>query len=421
MFNSDLEYAVHLDELDELSEFRSRFFIPKDNHGADKIYLCGNSLGLQPRSARAYVEQEMKDWERLGVEGHSHAQRPWMPYHEILTEQMAQIVGAKPLEVVVMNSLTVNLHLLLVSFYRPTKSRFRIMIEKGAFPSDRYAVCSQINFHGYKVEDALIEVAPRQGETLIREEDILDLITKYGDEIALIMFGNVNYYSGQAFDMYKITRAGHAKGCIVGFDLAHGAGNLYCDLHETGADFAAWCSYKYLNSGPGGLSGIFVHERHAFSPELPRFAGWWGHEKETRFLMGPDFRVLPGAEGWQLSNPPILPMATLKASLDIFEEAGISKLRSKSMKLSQYMIDLLKLLPDDLLEVISPEDPEKRGSQVSVRMKNKDKQLFNALQSNGVVSDWREPDVIRVAPVPLYNSFADVHNFYRLVSQYLIK
>lgn len=419
LINNYIEQATELDRQDELQEFRSKFYIPKDKQGNDKVYLCGNSLGLQPKNAKAFVERELKDWENLGVDGHTHAQKPWMPYHEFLTDHMAQVVGANADEVVVMNSLTVNLHLMMVSFYRPTGTRFKIMIEKGAFPSDRYAVCSQILFHGLRVEDALIELSPREDESCLRQEDILQEIKNQGDQLALILIGNVNYYTGQAFQMKSITEAGHAVGSIVAFDLAHGAGNIICDLHESGADFAAWCSYKYLNSGPGALSGCFVHERHRYNPDLPRFAGWWGHDKETRFKMGPEFSLLPGAEGWQLSNPPILPMACMMASLEIFAEAGMDKLRSKSVRMTSFLLSLLEELDTDQLSVITPTEEVNRGCQLSIRMHPADKLLFEKLTKAGVVADWREPDVIRIACAPLYNSYRDIIDFVHILRNHL--
>ena len=427
-----------MDRIDPLSGFRDRFAMPKAADGRDVIYLTGNSLGLMPKTARDYVEQELKDWETLGVKGHLHAKNPWLRYHEFLTASMARVVGAQPIETVVMNSLTVNLHLLMVSFYRPTNERYKIVIEKGAFPSDRYAVESQFKFHGYGSEpgavatgfllsskgnpvatapgsdrsgNSLIELTPREGETILRTEDILETIEREGDSIALILLGGVNYYTGQAFDMRAITEAGHRKGCIVGFDLAHAAGNLDLHLHDWNVDFAAWCSYKYLNGGPGAVGGAFVHERHSKDFDLPRFAGWWGHDKETRFQMGPEFSPLAGAEGWQVSNPPILQMAALRASLEIFDEAEMTSLRAKSERLTAYLEECLASIDDDRISVITPADPRERGCQLSIRVKDADKSLFDMLTERGIIADWREPDVIRVAPVPLYNSFTDVTRF----------
>lgn len=417
--------AEDMDAADPLRHFRDRFYFPKPVNGARPIYFTGNSLGLMPRKAREYVEQELADWEDLAVEGHLHAKNPWLPYHEFLTEPMARVVGALPAETVVMNALTVNLHLMMVSFYRPTSERYKIVIEKGAFPSDQYAVESQIKFHSkisdfkFQISDALIELTPREDESTLRTNDILDLIEREGDSIALIMLGGVNYYTGQAFDLKAITNAGHARGCIVGFDLAHAAGNLELRLHDWNVDFAVWCSYKYLNGGPGAVAGAFVHERHSRSFELPRFAGWWGNNKQTRFLMGPDFQCLPGAEGWQLSNPPILQMAALRASLEIFDEAGMPNLRAKSERLTGYLETLIDDINDGRISIITPRDPAARGCQLSIRVKDADRSLHERLTARGVYADWREPDVIRVAPVPLYNSFQDVFLFSEILRECL--
>lgn len=410
-FENSRSFAARADEQDPLRLFREKFYMPKLGSGDDAIYLTGNSLGLQPKTARGYVEQELKDWETLGVEGHLHAKHPWLPYHEFLTEQMARLVGAKPIETVVMNSLTVNLHLLMVSFYRPAGVRSKLMIERGAFPSDQYAVESQIRFHGLDPRENLIELAPREGEATLRTEDILETIDRHGDSIALVLLGGVNYYTGQAFEMRSVTEAGHKAGAIVAFDLAHAAGNIELRLHDWGVDFAAWCSYKYLNAGPGAVGGCFIHERHKHSFDIPRFTGWWGHDKATRFLMGPEYVPIPGAEGWQISNPPILQMAALRASLEIFDEAGMSELREKSTRLTGYLEFLLDDIRDPRISVITPRDPAQRGCQLSIRVKNADKSLFEAISARGVFADWREPDVIRVAPVPLYNSFEDVYKF----------
>jgi len=410
-FQINESFALEMDAKDPLAKYRERFHIPKTKSGDDCIYLCGNSLGLQPKSVRAYVEQELKDWELLGVEGHLHARHPWLPYHEFLTEQTARLVGAKPLEVVVMNSLTVNLHLLMVSFYRPTPQRHKIVIEANAFPSDQYAVQSQIKFHDFDPKTSLVELQPRQGEANLRTDDIEAFIAKAGDAIALIMLGGVNYASGQAFEMERITKAGHAKGCVVGFDLAHAAGNLLLHLQDWNVDFAAWCSYKYLNAGPGSLAGCFVHERHAHKPELSRFAGWWGHNKKTRFQMEPNFDVLSGAEGWQLSNPPILPLAALRASMDIFDEVGMEKIRAKSVLLTGYLEFLLDQQRHENFSVVTPRDPAQRGAQLSIRMHQHGRTICERLAAQGVICDWREPDILRVAPAPLYNSFFEVHRF----------
>lgn len=414
-----LAYAQAQDASDPLRHFRDRFHLPQQKNGAPYIYLCGNSLGLQPKSTQAAILQELTDWQNYGVEGHFHAKNPWMPYHEFLTEAMAKVVGAKPIEVVVMNTLSVNLHLMMVSFYRPTPQRHKILIEFDAFPSDKYAVESQLKFHGFSAADSLIELKARPGEECLRMEDIEEVIARQGEEIALIMLGNTNYYTGQYFDMKTITEWGHAKGCMVGFDCAHGAGNRELHLHDSGADFAVWCSYKYLNSGPGSLGGCFVHERHAHNKDLPRFAGWWGHNKATRFGMRDAFDPIPGVEAWQLSNPPILSMAAIWASLKIFEEAGMDRLRQKAIGLTGYMESLMQELGEEQVKIITPSDPAQRGSQLSIQVKGKDKSLFEKISSQGVIADWREPDVIRVAPVPLYNSYEDVFRFVDLIKKQL--
>jgi len=414
MFKANAAWAAEQDRLDELAGFRDRFFMPKRADGRDEIYLCGNSLGLQPKSVRDYLEQELREWEKLAVRGHFDAQRPWMPYHEFLTEHTAEIVGALPSEVVNMNTLTVNLHLMMVSFYRPTPERYKLLIEKPAFPSDRYTAESQLRFHGLDPAKALLEIGPREGETDIRDEDLYALIEKEGDAIALILLPGVQYYSGQVFYMAEITRLGHRKGCVVGFDLAHATGNLVMQLHDWDVDFAVWCNYKYMNSGPGAVAGCFVHERH-HRAELPRFAGWWGHDKATRFRMGPHFQPIASAEGWQLSNPPILALAPILASLDIFHDAGMQRLRAKSERLTGYLEFLLRERLAREIEIITPAEPSRRGCQLSLRVTSaspiQGRQVFETLESNGVTCDWREPDVIRVAPAPLYNSFSDVWQF----------
>src|SRR5690606_27562049 len=370
--------------------------------------MTGNSLGLQPITTKDYINQELEDWANLGVEGHHEARHPWLPYHEFLTENMANVVGAKPIEVVVMNTLTANLHLMMVSFYKPTQRRYKILIEADAFPSDKYAVESQLRHHGFDATDGLILWKARKGDELANYEDFETILKEQGEEIALVMIGGVNYYTGQLFDMKRITALGHKHGCMVGFDCAHGAGNVQLNLHDTGADFAVWCTYKYLNSGPGSLAGAFVHERHAHDKSLNRFTGWWSHNKQTRFNMRHEFDVLPGAEGWQLSNPPILSLAAIRASLDIFAEVGMEALTEKSKKITGYFEFLLKQLGEDTIRIITPENPDERGCQLSIQVKKADKNLFDKLTKAGVISDWREPDVIRCAPVPLYNSFEDV-------------
>ena len=411
-FEAAESFAKKIDGQDSLAHFREKFYIPKQTDGTDVLYFTGNSLGLQPKSTKSYIRQELKDWQNYGVEGHFAKENPWMNYHELVSNQMAKIVGAKLIETVVMNSLTVNLHLLMASFYRPTRERYKIVIEADAFPSDKYAVKSQIAFHGKNsTSDALIELIPREGEAILRTEDIEKIIEENADSIALILLGGVNYYTGQVFDMKRITEIGHRIGAVVGFDLAHAVGNIELNLHDWNADFACWCSYKYLNAGPGGIAGVFVHERHSENFALPRFAGWWGHDKETRFLMGDEFIPIRGAEGWQLSNPPILEIAALRASLEIFGQAGMENLIAKSQKLTAYLEFLLDKINDERISIITPQNPSERGCQLSIRVRDADKNLFNLISERGVIADWREPDVIRVAPVPLYNSFTDVYKF----------
>ncbi|GFD93977.1 kynureninase [Alteromonas sp. KUL156] len=419
MYKPTLDYAQQQDKEDKLAHLRAQFHIPKDPKGNDWLYFTGNSLGLQPKQTQQYIQQELDDWAKYGVEGHFEARNPWMPYHEFLTNSMAKIVGAKPLEVVVMNTLTTNLHLLMVSFYQPTKTKYKIVIESDAFPSDRYAVQSQLKFHGFDTEEGLIEWKPREGEGLLRIEDLEKIVDEQGDEIALLLIGGVNYYTGQYLDIKRIAEIGHAKNCMVGIDLAHGAGNISPELHDSGIDFAAWCTYKYLNSGPGSLAGLFVHEKHAHNKELPRFAGWWNHNKETRFNMRQPFDVMPGAEGWQLSNPPILSMAAIRASLDMFEEVGMEALRAKSEKLTGYFEYLINQIDTDRIKIITPSNPKERGCQLSIQVKNADKSLHKKLTENNIITDWREPDVIRCAPVPMYNSFEDVYRMVEILKTLL--
>lgn len=418
-FQNTLEFARQADDTDPLKHFREQFHIPKEN-GKEVIYFTGNSLGLQPKSVKHHINQELDDWAALGVEGHFKAKTPWFSYHEIFPELISRIVGALPEEVVVMNQLTINLHLLLTTFYRPTKERFRIICEAKAFPSDQYAFESQVRLHGFDPSDAIMEVSPRQGKHHITTEDIIEVIEQYGNETALVIFGGVNYYNGQVFDMKAITGAAHKVGAYAGFDLAHAAGNIALELHNWNADFACWCSYKYLNSGPGGVSGIFIHQRHARNTSLPRLAGWWGYDKETRFQMKPGFQPIATAEGWQVSNAPVLSMAAHKASLDIFDEAGMPALIKKSKSLTEYLFHILQEINNETnefaIEVITPENQNEHGCQVSMLVQKKGRQLFESLQKNHIVADWREPNVIRVAPVPLYNRFEDVWIFGNTIS-----
>ncbi len=419
-FENTIEFAQSLDQVDPLRSFRDKFHFPTF-HKNEVRYFTGNSLGLQPKSTAKYIQEELDDWAKYGVEGHFLSRRPWFSYHENLTEKVARIVGAKPIEVVVTHSLTTNLHLLMVSFYRPQGKRTKILCEAKAFPSDQYALESQVKFHGLSNEN-LVEVSPREGEQLIRLEDILSKIDELGDELALVMIGGVNYYTGQLFDMETITKAGHKVGALVGFDLAHAAGNINLKLHDWGVDFAAWCGYKYLNSSPGGVSGMFVHERHANNSDLPRFAGWWGHNKEKRFLMESGFQPMSGAEGWQLSNAPVLGMAAHLASVDIFTQAGMEVIGAKRDLMTAYLefvIDSISERNKDkcTFELITPRDKKQRGAQLSIMAHGQGKALFDALSDLGVVADWREPNVIRVAPAPLYNSFEDCWWFGHLLEK----
>lgn len=414
-FENSLNWAQHTDQKDPLHSCREQFHFPVID-GKEALYFTGNSLGLQPKSTKSYIDQELEDWAKWGVEGHFHAKNPWYSYHEILTPALSKIVGAQENEVVVTHSLSTNLHLLLVSFYRPTEKRYKILCEKKAFPSDQYILETQVKYHGYTPEEAIIEVVPREGEHTIRHEDIIKTIEEHGDEIATIMWGGVNYYTGQLFDMKSITEAAHKKDIIVGFDLAHGVGNAPLQLHDWGVDFAAWCSYKYLNSSPGGASGMYIHESHAQNTDLPRFGGWWGHDKENRFLMEPGFQPIPTAEGWQLSNAPVLSMAAHKASLDLFDEVGMKALRDKSEKLTAYLEYIIHDISERnqekcQFEIITPAQKAERGCQLSILAHGQGRAMFDALTKEGVIADWREPNVIRVAPAPMYNSFEDVYRF----------
>lgn len=420
-YQNTLSFAKEMDAKDPLRDFRDKFLFPTF-HENPVVYFTGNSLGLQPKNAKEYILEELDAWAKYGVEGHFLAKRPWFAYHENLTQMTANIVGALPSEVVVTHSLTTNLHLLMVSFYRPEGKRTKILCEAKAFPSDQYALESQVKFHGLNLKENLIEIFPREGEQLIREEDVLSKISELGDELALIMIGGVNYYTGQLFDMKTITEAGHKVGAIVGFDLAHAAGNINLKLHDWGVDFAAWCGYKYLNSSPGGVSGMFVHQRHEYNPELPRFAGWWGYDKETRFQMQPGFNPMKGAEGWQLSNAPVLGMAAHLASLEIFEEAGMDRIGTKRDLMTSYLEFVIEDISERnktrvTFELITPKDKTKRGAQLSIMAQGQGKALFDALSKEGVVADWREPNVIRIAPAPLYNSFEDCFRFGQLLEK----
>lgn len=408
-FSPTLEFARELDRQDPLRSYREQFHFPQ-HQGSDVLYFCGNSLGLQPKGVKDALLQELEHWQTYGVEGHFRGEMPWMYYHKFLSAQTARLVGAQEEEVVVMNTLTTNLHLMMVSFYQPTSDRYKIVMEAGAFPSDQYAVESQVRFHGFAPEEAIVEVAPREGEETLRTEDIIETIERQGAQTALVLFAGVNYYTGQFFDLPEIAAAGRRVGARVGFDLAHAAGNLPLQLHDSKVDFAVWCSYKYLNSGPGGPSGVFVHERHAHAPELPRFAGWWGHDESQRFFMRKGFVPMRGAAGWQLSNAQIFSFAAHKASLDLFDEVGMPALREKSLLLTGYLEFLLQELnrAQPRYRVITPTDPAARGCQLSILTGSDGKELFDHLSANGAVCDWREPNVIRVAPVPLYNSFEDV-------------
>jgi kynureninase len=411
-FENTIRFAKALDRQDPLKRFRSKFLIPKVN-GKTSVYLIGNSLGLQPKTTKRFINEELEDWATLGGEGHEHARRPWLYYHKFSKKALAGIVGAKPAEVVAMNQLTVNLHMLMVSFYAPTSERYKIIAEAGAFSSDQYVFESQIKFHGLNPDTALIELAPREEESSLRTEDILNAIQEHGKELALVLLGGVQYYTGQFFDIPRITKAAHDVGALAGFDLAHAVGNVPLNLHDDDVDFAAWCSYKYLNSGPGAIAGAFVHERFASKENLPRFAGWWGHDEKERFQMKKGFKPITGVDGWQVSNVPIFQSAAHLASLEIFQEAGMKSLRKKSMALTAYLEYILRDT-DPLgnnFSILTPSNPNERGCQLSIYMKQHGKKVFSKLNKAGIITDWREPGVIRVAPVPLYNTFEDVFRF----------
>jgi kynureninase len=408
-YQATADWARAQDAADPLRAFRDEFLIPP-HEGRDSHYFCGNSLGLQPRAVRDAVAAELEDWGALAVEGHFKGRLPWMDYHEYVRDGLAEVVGARPSEVVAMNTLGVNLHLMMVSFYRPTPDRHAILIEAGAFPTDRYAVESQIRYHGFSPALSLIELEPDEPNGTLSLAAIERALAEHGDRIALVLLPGVQYRTGQVFDLKAIVERAHAQGCMVGFDLAHAVGNLPLALHDSGADFAVWCSYKYLNAGPGAVGGAFVHERHARTEHLPRFAGWWGHDKHSRFRMGPEFVPTPGADGWQISNPPILSLAPLRVSLDIFRRAGMARLREKSLLLTGYLEWLVRTQLDDVLESVTPREPARRGSQLSIRVlggRERGRALFQYLMDRGIVGDWREPDVIRISPTPLYNRFED--------------
>lgn len=416
-------FAISQDQYDTLASFRNRFHQPILN-GNKAVYFTGNSLGLQPDKAEEYLLQEIEDWKKFGVEGHFHSKNPWFSYHEPFANLLAPIVGAKPTEVVAMGSLTNNLHLLMVSFYRPTKTRYKILSEQKAFPSDLYALDSQARFHGYDPKDAVVEIGPRDGENFIRKEDVLAKMNELGDSLALVMMGGVNFYTGQVFAMKEITELGHKLGAVVGFDLAHAAGNIELKLNEWNVDFAAWCSYKYLNSGPGSVAGIFVNEKHHSDESLPRFNGWWGNKANSRFKMERSFEPFHSAEAWQLSNAPVFSMAVHRASLEIYNEAGMPALLEKSKKLTGYMVALVEKINQDagaqLIQILTPSNPEERGCQISLVMKKDGRKVFDALLKNGIITDWREPDVIRIAPVPLYNSFKDCYDLFSTLKTILL-
>ena len=419
-FTADEACARRLDAEDPLAGYRERFFIPKNPTGGELVYFAGNSLGLQPTSTRALLDQELRDWAELGVEGHFHAKTPWYTYHETCRETGARLVGARPEEVVIMNSLTVNLHLMMATFYRPTASRHKIVIEAAAFPSDIYAVKTQLRFHGYDPSEALYVVKPRPGEYAIRTEDIADMLERHGGEIALVAMSGVNYFTGQMFDIPRITSAAKQQGCVVGFDLAHAVGNVPLQLHDWNVDFAVWCNYKYLNGGPGAIGGCFVHENHGHRTDLPRLGGWWGNDPKTRFRMHlePEFIPQPGADGWQISNPSLFALAPVRASYDLFDEVGMAALRRKSVRLTAYLEFLIDDISPERFEVITPRDPAQRGCQLSMLINDRPHELLKALKADGVICDFREPNVVRVAPVPFYNTFHEVWRFARILARH---
>ncbi len=418
-FENSREFARKLDEKDSLAKYRDEFIFPKVN-GKNVIYFVGNSLGLQPKSARKYVDEIMNDWAELGVEGHFHAEKSWWDYHERFSEKLAKVVGAKPEEVTVMNTLTVNLHLLMVSFYRPSGKRIKIICEEKAFPSDQYMIASQVRFHGYDPSEVIVEVKKREGENNFRTEDIISKINQVGEECALVLIGGVNYYTGQVFDMEEITKAGHEVGAFVGWDLAHAAGNIELKLSEWDVDFAGWCSYKYMNSGPGNASGCFINKKYHNKKDIPRFEGWWGHNKERRFLMEPEFQPEPNADAWQISNAPVLALAPYLASLEMFDEVGMPALIEKRDKIVAYLEFILHEIDKEVestFEIITPSNQAERGTQLSVFLHGEGRELFNYLMEQGVITDWREPNVIRLAPAPFYCSFEDMYQFGQILKQ----
>jgi len=422
IFKNTIDFAQQLDKNDPLKDFRDQFYIPIIN-GKESLYFTGNSLGLQPKAAQEYVLNEMENWANYGVEGHFHGKNPWVNYHDLFPPKLAPVLGALPEEIVVMNQLTVNLHLLLTTFYRPDNNRYKIICEEKAFPSDQYAIESHLKLHGLNSSSSLIELKPRNGEHTIRNEDVISTIKENGNELALVIFGGVNYYTGQVFDMKSITTAAHEVGAVCGFDLAHAAGNIELQLHDWNVDFACWCSYKYLNSGPGGIGGAFIHQRYVTDKSLLRLAGWWGTNKHERFQMKKEFDPIPTAEGWQVSNTQVFPMAVHKAALDIIEEAGFDKILEKGKNLSAWLLfilnDINSTSSKKILEIITPQTENEHGCQVSMLMLENGKEIFEFLNKNGAIVDWREPNVIRVAPVSLYNTFEDVYQFGELIRKYL--
>ena len=418
--DNSLDAAKSLDSVDPLKKFRDEFSFPESSSKDGTLYFCGHSLGLKPKRADICIQEELDAWGKYGVEGHFEGNHPWLPYHENITESFSKLVGAKPSEVVAMNTLTTNLHLMLVSFYRPTKSKYKILIENNTFPSDKYAVDSQARFHGFDPNDAIIELTPEPGKKTVSPERILEIIKDNGDSLATVMLGNCNYLSGQAFHFAEITKAAHSVGAYCGFNLAHGAGNLLMSLHDWKVDFAVWCSYKYLNSGPGGLAGAYVHEDHFSDVNIPRFEGWWGTNKQTRFKMGPNFDPIPTIEAWQLSNPPIFQLASLRASMELFDEATMPEIRKKGDRLTSYLEFLLKESCGDFVEIITPEysdSKQNRGSMLSLSFKKDPKKLLKTFGERGVICDFREPDILRMAPAPLYNNFSDIYRLVEIIRE----